>query len=86
MEHQTPRRFRALVLRPVRNCPTCAHDVTVHDDTCDECGTHVPRPAGGTAVAQTHLPLMTLPATAFGLEQAAAVAGSLDVAAWFSLN
>lgn len=83
--NETPHGFRALVLRRVRNCPTCARDVTVHDDTCDECGGRLPKPSGA-GVARPRPRLAVLPARSFTLRHAAAAMASLDVAVAFELN
>ncbi|HWC35401.1 MAG TPA: hypothetical protein VG650_11320 [Mycobacteriales bacterium] len=77
------RSYRALVLCPMRHCPSCAHQVAVRDDACTECGRHLPKPP---RLPRPRQELRVIPATGFGLEHAAAAMVSLDVAALPSIN
>lgn len=85
MADYTPRQYRALVLCPMRKCPACARETFVRDDHCDECSAHVPKPAS-VRIPRPRRELQIIPATAFGLEHAAAAAGSLDICAMPSIN
>lgn len=84
MADNTPRRYRALVLCPMRKCPTCAREVFVRNDHCDECGAVVPKPSG-PRIPRPRRELRIIPATGFGLEHAAA-AMNLDTAAMPGIN
>lgn len=84
MSDGVQRKYRALVLCPMRNCPACKRQVIVRDDHCDECGTHVPKPA--PRIPRPRRELQVIPATGFGLEHAAAAMGSLDVCAMPGIN
>jgi hypothetical protein len=85
MSDNTPRRYRALVLCPMRKCAACAREVLVRNDRCDECGAHVPKPAG-TRIPRPRRELQFVPSTGFGLEHAAKAMASLDVCAMPSIN
>lgn len=76
------RKYRALILCPMRYCPRCEDVVAIRDDTCCECGTHVPKPP---RIPRPRQELEVIPATGFGLEHAAA-AMTLDVAAMPGIN
>jgi hypothetical protein len=80
-----PSRYRALVLCPVRRCPTCARDVTVRDDKCTECGGDLPKPSG-PRIPRPRRELQAIPATGFGLVHAAAAMGSLETCLLASIN
>jgi hypothetical protein len=83
MADETQRRYRALVLCPMRHCPTCAAVKTVRDDHCTECDTYIPKPP--PRIPRPRPELRIIPATGFGLEHAAA-AMTLDVAAMPGIN
>jgi hypothetical protein len=83
MADDAPRRYRALVLCPMRKCAACAREVFVRNDRCEECGARVPRPQ--PRVPRPRRPPQAIPATGFGLTQAAA-AMNLDTAAMPSIN
>lgn len=83
MAEGPPRRYRALVLCPVRKCAACAREVFVRNDRCEECGAAVPKPK--PRLPRPRREIQIIPATGFGLEHAAA-AMSLDTAAMPSIN
>jgi len=85
MADNTPRKYRALVLCPMRKCSVCAREVFVRDDHCDECGALVPKPAG-PRIPRPRRELQLIPPTGFGLEQAAKAMISLDICAMPSIN
>lgn len=82
MADASQRKYRALILCPMRFCPTCEDVVPIRDDTCRDCGTHVPKPP---RIPRPRQELRVIPATGFGLEHAAA-AMTLDVAAMPGIN
>ncbi|HVY09591.1 MAG TPA: hypothetical protein VHB18_05550 [Mycobacteriales bacterium] len=84
MADETPHRYRALVLCPMRRCPRCEDVVAVRDDKCTECGTHIPKPP--PRIPRPRQELRVIPAMGWGLEQAAATSGSLDLAAMPGIN
>ncbi len=81
---ETPRRYRSLVLCPMRRCSACAREVLVRNDHCHECGAHVPKPTG-PRLPRPRRELQVIPATGFGLRHAVA-AMTLDVALTPSIN
>jgi hypothetical protein len=83
MADSTPRTYRALVLCPMRKCSACEREVFVRDDQCTECGAHLPKPA--PRIPRPRRPLQVIPATGWGLEQAAA-SMTLDVCAMPGIN
>lgn len=83
MAYSTQRRYRALILTPMRRCPTCQDVMPIRDDACTECGTHVPKPP---RIPRPRKELTVIPAMSWGLEQAAATNGSLDTAAMPGIN
>ncbi|HEX3705716.1 MAG TPA: hypothetical protein VHV76_03720 [Mycobacteriales bacterium] len=84
MADASPRRYRALILCPMRRCQRCEDVVPVREDKCTECGTHIPKPP--PRIPRPRQELRAIPATCWGLEHAAKTNGSLDVAAMPGIN
>jgi hypothetical protein len=84
MAASTPK-YRALILCPMRYCPTCKDEVPVRDDLCGECGTHIPKPER-PRIPRPRRELTVIPSLCWGLEQAAKTMGSLEACVLTSAN